>query len=65
MHFKYSQLSDKAKRVAREELMFDSKEIFEEPMTDEEAHEDLIRHDDKNLFDKDGILVSNGGMYAG
>lgn len=65
MLYKYLELSEDAKKTAREGLIIDSKEFFEETMTEQEAHEDLIYNNDKNLFDENGILISNGGMYAG
>jgi hypothetical protein len=64
--FKYTELSEESKKVARDELIVDAESFFDQPdMTDEEAHEDLMKHDDENFFDDEGILVSNGGCYAG
>jgi hypothetical protein len=64
--FKYTELREEAKKVARNELIVDAEAFFEQPdMNDEEAHEDLMKHVDENFFDDEGILVSNGGCYAG
>ncbi|MFC0476837.1 hypothetical protein ACFFHF_16665 [Robertmurraya beringensis] len=66
---RYSELSKSAKHTAREQIIIDSREFeFEgaiQVTTHVQAHKDLVYHNDENNFDEKGIVISNGGCYAG
>lgn len=63
MGFRFTELSEAARKVAVEEFIYDCKWFFQTELTFEEGYKTLLEENEEHLYDDKGVLISNGGMY--